>query len=140
MKIFWDTNLFIYLWENSANTERVVRLAANLESRSARLCTSSLTIAEILVHPMRSGDDTLVANYLDRFSLIEIISFGVPEAMNFARVRARFAGVAPPDAMQVACAESAGVDLFVTNDSRLERLELPSIGTIASLDRALELF
>ena len=61
MKIFWDTNLFIYLWEDSANTERVVRLAANLESRRARLCASSLTIASLdhvleLLQPRADGN------------------------------------------------------------------------------------
>ena len=40
-----------------------------------------------------------------------------------------------PDAIQLACAASYGVDLFITNDMRLQAKRVSGIQFIASLDR-----
>jgi predicted nucleic acid-binding protein len=40
-----------------------------------------------------------------------------------------------PDAIQLASAASAGADLFVTNDARLQGKHVPGIQFIVSLDR-----
>jgi hypothetical protein len=40
------------------------------------------------------------------------------------------------DAIQLACAGAARVDLFVTNDDRLSRCTVPGVQFIASLERA----
>jgi predicted nucleic acid-binding protein len=39
------------------------------------------------------------------------------------------------DAIQLACAAHFGVDLFITNDLQLHKLDVPGIGFIAPLDR-----
>jgi hypothetical protein len=41
-----------------------------------------------------------------------------------------------PDAIQLACAAAAGVDLFITNDDRLSRKHVPEVKFITSLERA----
>ena len=41
-----------------------------------------------------------------------------------------------PDAIQLACAAAAGVDLFITNDDRLSRKHVADVKFIASLERA----
>jgi predicted nucleic acid-binding protein len=43
--------------------------------------------------------------------------------------------VKAPDAIQVACAASATVDLFVTNDERLQGKQVTGIQFIVSLER-----
>ena len=40
-----------------------------------------------------------------------------------------------PDAIQLACAASGGTDLFITNDDRLSRKNVPGIAFIQSLGR-----
>jgi predicted nucleic acid-binding protein len=40
-----------------------------------------------------------------------------------------------PDAIQLACAAAAGVDLFVTNDARLQGKHVNGIQFIVPLDR-----
>ena len=40
MKAFGDTNLFIYLWENSDYTEKVLQLARQYSASGVELCTS----------------------------------------------------------------------------------------------------
>ena len=41
-----------------------------------------------------------------------------------------------PDALQLACAATAGADLFVTNDDRLSRKNVPGVKFIVSLEKA----
>ena len=40
-----------------------------------------------------------------------------------------------PDAIQLACAAAGGTDLFITNDDRLSRKNVPGIAFIQSLQR-----
>ena len=44
--------------------------------------------------------------------------------------------IRPPDAIQLACASAARVDLFITNDERLSRRVVPGIHFIQSLATA----
>lgn len=44
--------------------------------------------------------------------------------------------IAPPDAIQLACAGVAEADLFITNDHRLSRKVVPGIHFIQSLETA----
>jgi len=41
-----------------------------------------------------------------------------------------------PDALQLSCAASVGVDLFIANDERLQRERVAGVQFIVSLDRA----
>lgn len=48
-RIFWDTNLFIYLFEDKGElTEQVVSLRQRMIVRQDQLLTSALTLGEIL--------------------------------------------------------------------------------------------
>jgi hypothetical protein len=49
-----------------------------------------------------------------------------------ARTRSQPRKIAPPDAMQLACAATAGVDLFLTSPASAELMGF----TITSVDRA----
>ena len=51
MRVFWDTNLFVYLWEGSVRTRQVEALINWQHQHEAELVTSTLTIGELLVHP-----------------------------------------------------------------------------------------
>ena len=67
---------------------------------------------------------------------IELISFRPETADHFARIRAHHK-VSPADAIHLASACEAGVDLFLTNDHRLQNLILPGIHFIAGMDVSL---
>ncbi len=136
MKVFWDTNLFIYLWENSDNAAKVLQLAGQYSANGDELCTSSLSLGEILVKPFSDKNMEGVEAYVRRFQEIEIVPFGPREAVTFARLRSQFPNLKPPDAIQLSCALETGVTNFVTNDDRLNRLNLEKL-TIFSLEEAL---
>ena len=63
-RIFWDTNLFIYLIEEfDALSERVVTLRKRMIERGDELYTSTLTLGEILIKPLEAGDEILARRY-----------------------------------------------------------------------------
>jgi predicted nucleic acid-binding protein len=137
MRVFWDTNLFIYLWENSPMRTRMGVLVTWQNSRQAEVVTSTLTSGEVLVQPMRKGRDDLVVQYTAAFAHMHLIEFDRAAAFRFAQLRSTYTTLAPPDAVQLACASMAGVDLFLTNDRRLSRLSVAGIGAIRSVTDAM---
>ena len=63
-RIFWDTNLFIYLFEDSGErASRVVSLRQRMLERNDQLYTSTLTLGEVLVKPVERGDESLRERY-----------------------------------------------------------------------------
>lgn len=135
MKLFWDTNLFIYLWERKSFVSEIEELRSFIKSGEHSLATSSLTLAEILVQPMKMGRTDLIAQYRRALSALEIVSFDLKAAGTFARIRADFPSIRPPDAIQLACASNCRSDLFLTNDERLCEVSVPGIAAIRSLKR-----
>ena len=133
MLVFWDTNLFIYLWEDSTATARVEKLSAWQRRERAEVATSTLTVGEILVHPLRQARADIANVFRDIFSQLRVIPYDLDAALLFAQLRADHPALKPPDAIQLACAAVASVDLFVTNDRRLSRFKPAAVGKIQSL-------
>jgi predicted nucleic acid-binding protein len=133
MKIFWDTNLFIYLWERRSYVIEIDALAAFMERGNHTLATSTLTMGEILVHPARSGRPDLVARYRETLHRLALLPFDAEAASTFAHLRAAHPALRSPDAIQLACAKVGACDLFLTNDNRLSALDIPSPLHIQSL-------
>jgi predicted nucleic acid-binding protein len=136
-RIFWDTNLFIYLIEDHGDlSERVARLRKRMLERSDELYTSALTLGEILVKPLEAGDEVLGRRYEAALRQgATIIPFDVEAARLYAGIR-KDRTIRPPDAIQLASAAQARVDLFITNDERLSMKSIPRIQFVSSLERA----
>ena len=137
-RIFFDTNLFIYLLEDrGARGARVREIVERMSERRDELLTSTLTLAEVLVKPLTAGDVGWAERY-ERFLNapgVSMLAFDRPAARIYAELR-RDKTITPPDALQLSCAASARCDLFITNDERLSRKIVPGIQFITSLDRA----
>jgi predicted nucleic acid-binding protein len=136
-RIFWDTNLFIYLFEgHGLHFDHVRRLRQSMLARSDQLITSALTLGEVLVKPIEEGDHELRQNYEEAItSTALVIPFDAPAARIFAALRTD-RSLRPPDAIQLACAAHARVDLFITNGARLQSKHVDGIQFIVTLDRA----
>ena len=136
-RIFWDTNLFIYLIEDHGDlSQRVTQLRKRMIERSDDLYTSALTLGEILVKPIEAGDEALGRRYEAALRQgAAIIPFDVEAARLYAGIL-KDRTTRPPDAIQLACAAQARVDLFITNDERLSTKSIPRIHFISSLQRA----
>ena len=137
-RIFWDTNLFIYLLEDKGElTEQVVSLRERMVERQDQLLTSALTLSEILSKPLEAGDGELMRLYERAITAnAAVLPFDQVAAAAFANVR-RNLRIHPADAIQLACASAAGVDMFITNDQRLSRHVVPGIHFIQSLEFAM---
>jgi uncharacterized protein len=136
-RIFWDTNLFIYLFEDYGEfSERVVELREAMLERNDRLLTSAQTLGEILVKPVERGDERTVHRYSEAITATaSALPFDVEASRVYARLRCDRT-LQPPDAIQLSCAAAAGVDLFITNDARLQGRHIDGIQFIASLQSA----
>src|SRR5262249_43387264 len=119
-RIFWDTNIFIYLFEGEGPLHRrTVELRESMLERGDQLVTSALTLGEVLVKPVERGDDALAARYEQALATTSLL---VPFDPRAARIYARLRcdrSLRAPDAIQLSCAAAAEVDLFITNDERL---------------------
>jgi predicted nucleic acid-binding protein len=136
-RIFWDTNLFVYLIEDyREHSDRVAELRKRMLKRNDQLYTSTLTLGEVLVKPVEAGDELLRRRYEDALVRSAVlIPFDREAASIYAEIRQDRA-IRPPDAIQLACAAQARVDLFITNDDRLNKRAIPGIQFLTSLKHA----
>jgi predicted nucleic acid-binding protein len=135
-RIFWDSNLFIYFFEgNDERSAATKKLRSKMLDRGDRLFTSALTLGEILVKPAANGDQDRCRRYEDALEKTAVIlPFETKAARRYAEIRA-MSSIKGPDAVQLACASEAGIDLFVTNDNHLQDRRIPGIHFIVPLDR-----
>ncbi|MGH9551404.1 MAG: type II toxin-antitoxin system VapC family toxin [Terriglobales bacterium] len=135
-RIFWDSNLFIYLLEDYPEfSQAVANLRQKMLERGDQLLTSALTVGEVLVKPSSVGDLELCRMYEDMLGKAAIVlPFDGEAARRYATIR-HDRSVKAPDAIQLACASEAVVDLFVTNDRRLQGKRVEGIQFIVALDQ-----
>jgi predicted nucleic acid-binding protein len=137
--VYWDTMLYVYWLDNHVQLgPRVEAIRRGMSRRGDRLCASVLTLGELLVTPVRDGDTSAAAR-IDAYLTgpeVTILPLTLEAGRRFAEIRATTA-IASADALHLAVAASAGVDLFLTNDLRLARHTVPGIDFIATLDAGL---
>lgn len=135
-RIYWDTMLFVYWIEDHPRYAKLVRqLLLKMEKRQDQLCTSTFAVGEALVGPSKAGNGEAATKMLNVFRspFVEVIPFGLEAAEHYASIRAN-QPLSPPDAIHLACAAQARIDLFLTNDNDLIGKVIPGIQFIAGLD------
>ena len=137
-RIFWDTNLFIYLFEDKdERSEQVATLRRRMIEREDELLTSALTLGEILVKPRETCNNEFAKVYELAISAVAtVLPFDSHAALKFAEIR-QDRSIQAPDAIQLACASVARADLFITNDNRLSRKNIRGVQFIQSLENAV---
>lgn len=96
-------------------------LFAAISQGRIRAVTSTVTLIEVLVRPLREQNAELAAQYQDILMHSENLTMYPlsPEiAHEAANLRATL-NLRTPDAIQVATARVSGADTFITNDARL---------------------
>ena len=135
-RIYWDTMLFVYwIEEHPAHATQVRRIFEKMEKRGDTLCTSVLTLGELLVGPKKQRSVSMADRIRHFFGTpaVDLLPFTPATAEHYADIRAANR-ITPADAVHLASAASAGVDLFLTNDRRLRGLVIPGIHFIAGMD------
>src|SRR5262245_40834783 len=89
-RVFWDTNLFIYLFEGSGKHFRETQqVLVRMSFRKDELITSSFTLGELLVAPIQYGDHAIANNY-EKFLRppnVRIVDFDRGAARIYAAIR-----------------------------------------------------
>jgi predicted nucleic acid-binding protein len=132
-RIFWDTMLFIYLFEgNPEFAPRVQELLDRSFNRGDVLLTSYLALGEVLVGAR--GDQQkmkMLRETIEDFGFT-FVPFDNAGVANFTQVRFGYR-LKPADSINLAAASSAKVDMFLTNDGDMlkKRVHIPGIHFIA---------
>ena len=64
-RIFWDTNVFVYLIEDKGrHGDRVASILQRMFERGDELVTSALTVGEIMVKPLRDSEESIARSEL----------------------------------------------------------------------------
>ncbi len=137
-RIFLDTNFFIYLYEaEGPRAARARYLSRAFVARRDEIFTSVMSLGEVLVTPLTKGDFALAQQYRRLFHSpgMTVLPFVEQAAEVFARIRVG-GKVKPPDAIQLATAGTAGCDLFLTNDERLQGVTVAGVQFITSFEKA----
>lgn len=119
--VYVDTMIWIYLLdEHPQYSDLAALIFDQIEQGILSGVTSTLTLAEILTAPARSGNPQALHDYelyLTNFPNLQLIAPGIEIARLTAHVRAS-TGLKTPDAIQVATAYYAGADLIISNDKK----------------------
>lgn len=121
-----DTAPFIYLVEGHPQFGPQVRsVVEHAESAGLVLVSSVLTLTEVLTLPFDKGATDLADAYkalLLHTPYLRIEPIGPQVAERAAQLRARYR-LETPDAIQLAVAQEAGCEAFLTNDRQLRRVD-----------------
>ncbi len=123
-RLFLDTAPVIYHIEgNPAYQPLTDIIFQQIQNGIPEAVTSSVTLAECLVHPYRHGDQLLIQKFRNAITRgIHTHYTGVDDsAEQAAELRARY-NLTLTDAFQIAAALASGCDAFLTNDAMLKRV------------------
>ena len=135
-RIFWDSMLFIYLLEDHpVFSPRARQLLARARRRGDSLFTSYLAIGEVMAGAGKSPNPQKapVVRQIIREMGFACLAFDEGAVAPFARLRSR-ERLKIADSIHLACAASAGIDLFLTGDKELVKLDVPGIQFIADFN------
>ncbi|MFZ0392729.1 MAG: PIN domain-containing protein [Terracidiphilus sp.] len=132
-RIFWDSMIAIYLLEDHPTfARRVQQLLERSFRRNDELFTSYFALGEIVAGAAKSPDPhkTQEVEQVLKDMGFSFLPFDRGAVAPFSRLRAR-ERLKVADSIHLACAASAGIDLFLTGDKQLTRLDVPGIQFIA---------
>ena len=125
-RVFLDTTPLIYFLDNDENFgETTCRILSALFEQNVKFFSSTITVAEYLVQPYRTGNEPLVRAFWEFVSdtQLTLCPIGRGEAVKAAEIRAAHRHFKLMDSLQLATACLNGCDLFLTNDKQLKQFQ-----------------
>lgn len=135
-RIYWDTMLFIYLLEDHPTfSPRTQQLLDRAYHRGDSLFTSYLALGEVMAGAEKSPypQKTLAMRETIEEMGFSCLPFDGGAVAPFIFLRAK-QKLKIADSIHLACAASAGIDLFLTGDKQLAKLDVPGIQFIAEFN------
>lgn len=117
--------LIYYIEEHPAYLPFVEPFFNAIDKGELTVVTSTITLLETLVYPLKQGRTDLVNQYeqiLLNINGLQIIDLSPPIAKLAAQMRATY-NLRTPDAIQLATAVNQGATYFFTNDRSLQKIK-----------------
>lgn len=135
-KIFLDTAPVIYYIERNAQYFAIVQpIFQEIQNGTFQAVSSPITLAECLILPTRQGLQKLQQDFT-AVIVSGTNTFFQPSdtavGCKTAEIRVKY-NLKLPDALQISTAIVAGCDVFLTNDTALERVTELRVVTIKNL-------
>ena len=134
--IFLDTAPLIYFIEgHSQYQQKLKQLFLLNDEGHFKFLSSVITLLEVLVKPLKEGQNKTVEQYkkiLTNAEGIDIFEITIPVTIKAAELRAKY-NIHTPDALQIATAIERQADFFLTNDLRLKQVVEIKLVTISEL-------
>jgi predicted nucleic acid-binding protein len=129
-KIYADTSVFIYTVESHPEYWSLLEPLWDKFQRGAiEICTSELTLLEVLINPIKQGDNLLISDYeqllLDTNIQLKPINQSILREAANLRANTK---IKTPDAIHIATALAVNCTAFLTNDLGLKNI--PNLTTI----------
>ena len=124
-RVFLDTAPLIYFIEGHSIYQPVLTKIFDANDRGEfQFVTSCITLLEVLVKPLQSGQTGLANQYkyiLANAPGINIYDITTDISISAAQLRASY-NLKTPDALQIAAGWEYKADYFLTNDARLQQV------------------
>lgn len=134
--IFLDTAPLIYFIEGHSIHQPILSKLFELNDNGGfSFVTSSVTLLEVLVKPLRDGQKNIADRYRDILTTaqgIELFDITSAIAEQAAHLRAKY-NVRTPDAIQLATCIETGAHYFLTNDDRLKTVNETKVISLGEL-------
>jgi predicted nucleic acid-binding protein len=121
-----DTGPLIYYIERTPGYVEILRpFFQSVDRGEISVVTSIITLLEVLVQPIRRGDQYLARRYrkmLFRTRDLTTILLSSDIAEEAAKLRAEYSSIRTPDSIQMATAVKKSATFFLTSDNRLPSL------------------
>lgn len=127
-RVYFDTNIFIYIFEGSPEYQSSVKTILELaESEDIEIFTNEITLGELLVFPFKNKLEGIARTYIEALNNPDFVTL-TPTTQDIhikaAKMRAQY-GMKYPDAVHVASALSSGCDVFLSNDRKIK--DIPNL-------------
>ena len=124
-RICIDTAPIIYFIEHHVKYRNIIRpIFAEIAAGNIEAITSTITLLEVLVHPLRTGDETLAEKYRDiLLSSQGLTTFEIFHEVSemASRLRAKYS-ISTPNTIQIAVGILYHATKFLTNDPNLKKV------------------
>jgi len=136
-KLFVDTAPIIYILDNHPVFHKISQdiIRKNFIAKT-EFITSILTFMEYAVKPKQMNDKKAEDNFKNFLFAIgcKILPITLEIADIGAEIRAKYSGIKPFDAIQIATAIYNNCDAFVTNDKQLKQIKEINILVLSEIE------
>lgn len=126
-RIYLDTNIFIYAIEGYPEYQSILTSLFRLfDEGTYSAVTSELTLAEVLIKPMKENKKEIQQLYEELLRPSDVLTISTIDRqilIDAAKIRASSDAILLPDAIHLASARNQNCSSFITNDKRLRKID-----------------